>query len=101
MKYDLNASESDASPLMDINAAIALEQSSPSKGFARMKKNFRNASGTYGEIELPEAAPLVFPGLDAVDDEKLPKQRGLKSMTKFSTDYFDRRGHANFVGSLI
>ena len=74
MKYDLSAPESDASSLMDINSTIAADQSSSTTGFGRMKKNFRNASGTYGEIELPEATPLVFPGLDAVDDEKRLKQ---------------------------
>ncbi len=96
MKYDPNASESDtSSSLIDINVLIAAEKSTPMTIFEGTKKNFRNASGKVGELQLPAAAPLVFPDLDVIGEKR--KQTNLKTITKFTTDYFDRRAQANFV----
>lgn len=97
MKYDLNASESDEPSGTNINTTIAADKSSAT-GIARMKKNLRNSSGICGEIALPEAAPLVFPGLDEINDEN--KQNRLKSMSKFASDYFDKRSQLFFVSKL-
>jgi len=59
--------------------------------------NFRNSAGeTRGEIELPEAAPLVFPALDQVADSG----NTIGGKTKFSKtvgDYFDRRIQAKYI----
>lgn len=55
---------------------------------------FRSSSGkTYGEIQLPEAAPLVYPDLN-----ELPEQQRTNKMNKtgFLDDYLDRRAQAKF-----
>ena len=62
----------------------------------------RLSSGkTYGEMELPEAAPLIFPALDRVAEdnsaEGVKKQNKLKSKQKFVADYFDRRAQAQYA----
>lgn len=54
----------------------------------------------YGELELPEAAPLIFPALDeaaAAMGQDPQKQNALKKSQKFVADYFDRRSHATYV----
>lgn len=64
-------------------------------------KNLRLASGkTYGELELPEAAPLIFPALDALPDSEKEKQSKMKSTQKFVADYFDRRAQAKFAAEV-
>ncbi|KIV79222.1 hypothetical protein PV11_06792 [Exophiala sideris] len=57
-------------------------------------ERFRTSSGkTYGDVELPEAAPLVFPKLDELPDH----QRNNKmNKTGFLDDYLDRRAQAKF-----
>ena len=65
-------------------------------------KNMRLSSGkTYGEMEMPEAAPLIFPALDKVADdssaEGIKKQNKMKSSQKFVADYFDRRAQAQYA----
>ena len=53
---------------------------------------FHSSSGkTRGELQLPEAAPLIFPELDALPDEQKNKKSG-----HFLGDYFDRRAQAKF-----
>jgi hypothetical protein len=66
-------------------------------------KNLRLSSGkTYGELELPEAAPLIFPALESIasdpTEEGIKKQNKLKSSHKFVADYFDRRAQAQYAG---
>ena len=81
--------ESNASHMtVDITKMIA---SSMDPGDSKMRqtlKNLKLSSGkTYGELELPEAAPLIFPALDELadgtSDEALKKQNKLKSSQKF------------------
>jgi hypothetical protein len=87
---------------LDINKAIS-NYITPAEG--KMKafgQNMRLSSGkTYGEMELPEAAPLIFPALDRVADdnsaEGVKKQTKLKSTQKFVSDYFDRRAQAQYA----
>ena len=58
----------------------------------------QRASGTTrNELELPEAAPLIFPDLDAIPDENKPST--VKRAGAFLSDYYDRRAQANFVQS--
>lgn len=65
-------------------------------------QNMRLSSGkTYGQLELPEAAPLIFPALDRVADDEstdgIKKQTRMKSSQKFVADYFDRRAQARYA----
>jgi hypothetical protein len=74
--------------------ALAKTMSIPESELRQKLKNLRLASGTTkGEMSLPEAAPLIYPSLDAAltDEEKAKK---LKSSTAFVGSYFDRRAQA-------
>jgi len=59
----------------------------------------RVSSGkTYGELEMPEAAPLIFPALDQMTvgaDGKKPNK--LKRGGEFVANYMDRRTQATYV----
>lgn len=50
---------------------------------------------THGDLEMPEAAPLVFPALDEASDAE--KQNTMKRAGKFIADYYDRRARATYV----
>jgi hypothetical protein len=70
-------------------------------------KDIRLTSGqTRGQIELPEAAELVFPDLDRFAEEALEgggkgKESGNRDKFKdagtWVQDYLDRRGQAFYV----
>ncbi|KAK9319958.1 hypothetical protein V1517DRAFT_356584, partial [Lipomyces orientalis] len=61
-------------------------------------KKFRLSSGkTYGEVELPESAPLIFPALDSLASDNGQEQNKLKRSQKFIADYFDRRSQATYA----
>ncbi|KAJ5573484.1 uncharacterized protein N7459_007911 [Penicillium hispanicum] len=72
-------------------------------------KGLRLASGqTHGEIELPEAAPLVYPDLDevaarAMEGEAKSESAGprdkLKGAGTWVQDYLDRKSQASFVSA--
>ena len=53
---------------------------------------------TRNELELEEAAPLVFPGLDSVSDENRPN--AIKRAGNFLGEYYDRRAQARFVSPV-
>ena len=60
----------------------------------------RLGEGTsYGELEMPESAPLVFPSLDEAAEQTVDAQKMdmLKSSQRFLADYFDRRAQAVYV----
>ena len=72
----------------------------------KIKKNFRSSSGnTYGELEFPEVAPLIFPALDKLaeqtGEEGVRKRDKLKKKAKFVDEYWDKRARAKFVSHLL
>ena len=74
----------------------------PSKSTIKRQLNsMRNSSGkTYGELEMPEAAPLVFPDLDAVaaaNEADGNKKSGPKAKGAFIATYMDKRAQASYV----
>lgn len=97
---------------LDINQTVA-KYSNPDAEMSKMKKgmqNIRLVSGkTRGEIELPEAAALVFPDLDRAADSDLQQQGKGKEVVNESTkekwkgagkwvqDYLDRKAQASYV----
>lgn len=104
-----------ASEKLDINQTVA-KYSNPDPDLSRLKKGLKDirlTSGqTHGQIELPEAAELVFPDLDQAAQQALAgdgdgggKGKGNESGTreKFKNagtwvqDYLDRRGQAFYV----
>ncbi|KAG8530892.1 uncharacterized protein KY384_004249 [Bacidia gigantensis] len=76
--------------------------------FNRIQKDSHTVKGalklgngtTYGDVELPEAAALRFPAIDAAiatgDAEQANK---LKISQNFLTDYYDRRAQAVFAAN--
>jgi hypothetical protein len=86
---------------IDITQAISSSMTPASSSTKQTFKNLRLSSGkTYGELELPEAAPLIFPALDDLPDSEKEKQSKMKSSKKFVADYFDRRAQAKFAGEV-
>lgn len=99
MTYKPEASATHAS--VDITQVISTYSIPAASGMKEGLKNLRMSSGkTHGELEMPEAAPLIFPALDALADSTSPegvqKQNKLKSRQKFVADYFDRRAQAKY-----
>ncbi|KAJ5665170.1 uncharacterized protein N7477_007618 [Penicillium maclennaniae] len=98
-----------ASKKLDLNETIA-KYSNPDPNMSSMSKQLKNirlASGkTYGQVELPESAELVFPDLDRVaaqelgikTNEKRPENSGVREKFKdagiWVQDYMDRRAQA-------
>lgn len=62
-------------------------------------KNLTSAAAGKSEHEedIPEVAPLVFPALDNMSDEK--KENAMKQFSHFMNDYSDRRSQAKFDGA--
>ncbi|KAF2500772.1 hypothetical protein BU16DRAFT_502823 [Lophium mytilinum] len=83
---------------VNINDSIARYTSAAGSGIA---SKLRMASGkTHGEIEMPEAAPLVYPALDhalaasgSLGERKRDK---LKRGSEFVNEYKDRRAQAMY-----
>ena len=72
-------------------------------GFQKVTKKFQTSSGnTYGDLEIPQAAPLIFPGLDTLalrsGEGVVKKVSKLKKSKGFVENYMDRRARAKFVG---
>ncbi len=79
----------------DLNTLISKENA-PHKSY----QNFRavNAGRSYGAIEMPDSAPLVFPALDEAARSQDPaKANKLKNSMAFLTDYYDKRAQASYV----
>ncbi|KAG0652626.1 hypothetical protein D0Z07_0120 [Hyphodiscus hymeniophilus] len=93
---------SDTSDSVNITQAISSAESPASSGMKQTFKNLRLSAGkTYGELEMPEAAPLIFPALDRIasstSEEAIKKQSKMKGSQKFVADYFDRRAQAKYA----
>lgn len=87
---------------MDISKAFASSLDDTTTGFKRLLKNMKLSSGTtYGELEMLEAAPLIFPALDQIAEaegsDNAQKSNQFKNSGRFVTDYFDRRAQAKYV----
>lgn len=81
---------------VDISQVVMKSLTSSDSGFRGKFNTLQRSSGTTnGELEMPEAAPLIFPALDAVSDAQ--KQNALKKSHDFVMDYFDRRAQATYV----
>ncbi|TGO52103.1 hypothetical protein BOTNAR_0335g00140 [Botryotinia narcissicola] len=100
LTYKPESSETHSS--VDITKAITSSLDDTTTGFKKTLKNIKLSSGTtYGELEMPEAAPLIFPTLDRIAEiegsENFQKSNKFKDSGKFVTDYFDRRAQAKYA----
>ncbi|KAI9879203.1 MAG: hypothetical protein M1830_009278, partial [Pleopsidium flavum] len=56
---------------VDISQVVMKSLVRSDSGFRGRLNSLRKTSGTTnGELEMPEAAPLIFPALDAVSEEE-------------------------------
>lgn len=56
---------------------------------------FYQSGGVFhGEWQIPESAPLIFPGIESMGAEK---QSYFKKKSAFLSNYLDRRAQAEFV----
>lgn len=102
-----------SSERLDINATVA-KYSSENAEMSRLKKGLKDlrlVSGkTHGEIELPEAAALIYPDLDRLIKDELQIQgkgrskesessvkEKLKGAGAWVQDYMDRKAQATYV----
>lgn len=90
---------------VDISKTITKSITPSDSKVREQLKGLKLSSGkTYGELEMPESAPLIFPALDAVaasPDQDGKKQSKFKNSSKFVTDYLDRRAQASYVSPLL
>lgn len=87
---------------IDIDQTIKNYSAPDSNNAKQIMRNLRGSSGkTYGEIELPEAAPLVFPALDRLANDNTEageqKKSSMKSAGQFCADYMDRRAQGRYL----
>lgn len=95
MKYTPQGTRPISVQQADLNTIISRE-SAPHKSY----QNFRavSAGRSYGAIEMPDSAPLVFPALDEAAQTQDPaKANRLKSSMGFETDYYDKRAQASYL----
>lgn len=101
---------------LDINQTVA-KYSNPDADMSRLRKGMKDVrlvSGkTYTEVELPEAATLIYPDLDrAVEDEaryegkgKGAEKEGVKEKFRgageWVQDYMDRKAQAAYVSTYL
>jgi len=78
---------------IDADALVAERETAPSNTLAATGRKLKVAQGrTYGEVELGEVAPLIYPSLDAAAAD--PNSNAFKRASKFLQDYGDRRAQA-------
>ena len=88
--------QSETHELVNINNAIAKSLNPSDSRTRRQLDKLKVSSGkTYGEMQMPEAAPLVFPTLDNASDAQ--KKNAFKKSSNFVGDYLDRRAQATYV----
>ena len=89
--------EAPAEPL-DISQSIAKFTVPAETKMKRQLRDLRTSNGIIcGEVEVPAAAPLVFPELDAaagVDGSDGTKQNPLKKSSKAINNYIEKRAEA-------
>lgn len=101
-----------SSERLDINQTAA-KFSNPDPEMSRLKKGLRDLrlvnGKTYTELEMPEAAALVYPELDRAVEREMAQQGKGKEAEKASTkekfkgagawvqNYMDRKAQATFV----
>lgn len=98
MTYKPDATKAVQGKATDISEMVY--KRSTKDGFKFAKGKFKKESGTtYAEVNMPESAPLVFPGLEKQSTElgQIQKLSSGKQIQKFLVDYYDRRAQAIYV----
>ncbi|KAK4695466.1 hypothetical protein P7C71_g2291, partial [Lecanoromycetidae sp. Uapishka_2] len=101
MTYDPHSSASHER--IDMSQTISHYLTPDASNIKNKTRNLRLSSGkTQGEIEMPEAAPLIFPMLDVTiaQGSEGKQQSAIKKGGKFFADYYDRRAQAQYTAAL-
>lgn len=103
-----NAESNKHSDIIDITSIISdrVALQTNASRTQRIKDKLSSSNGnTYGDIEFPEVAPLVFPALDKLADltseDPAGKREKLKKAKNFASEYFDRRAVAKYVSTFL
>lgn len=88
---------------VNVTTTISNLQNRPHSGASALKTRFRRSAGvSVGDYPFPEAAPLVFPGLDKLAEETgeglEKKQKKLVRAGNFVAEYNDKRAQARYAG---
>ncbi|KAJ9350712.1 hypothetical protein C8Q69DRAFT_439193 [Paecilomyces variotii] len=89
---------------VNITTTVSESLKPSGSGYAqRIKRNLRSSSGkSYGNLDFPEVAPLIYPGLDYLASQEsepaVEQKKKLKKGKAFVEDYMDRRAQAKFAG---
>ena len=94
MSYVPNAARPIEAESVDITSIIARQTDQSGK----LKASLKAHSGrTFVEPELPESAPLIFPGVaEAAQSDDSTRRPSVKT-SKILADYFDRRAQAMYA----
>jgi hypothetical protein len=82
---------------------VDVDSSSPSAMAMRgvqglgLSRTRNEPNTTYGELQLPPSAPLIFPTVDSKMAGGAQQHNGLKGVGHFTADYFDQRAQAKYV----
>jgi len=96
MSFKPDASRPVSAGEFDPNSIIAKYSESSSSKFKDTTKKLRVTSGkTYGEMELGEVAPLIFPALEDAAANTADQSK-LKKAQKFLADYGDKRAQLSY-----
>lgn len=87
---------------VDVTTTISNVNNQPHSAASALKTKFRRSAGvSIGDYSFPEAAPLIFPGLDKLaeetGDEAEKKQKKHARAGKFVTEYNDKRAQATYA----
>ncbi|KZZ97586.1 hypothetical protein AAL_03550 [Moelleriella libera RCEF 2490] len=102
MTYSPEDATQNPRPALDLSSIIASRLQS--KGLQKFQNRLREASGQTTEAELPESAPLVFPGLERnriATDQTTTAMEKMKLAQKYITTYYDKRAQARFAGKHV
>ena len=86
-----------------VNITATIDSRSKAQtGLSGFQSKYRTSDGnTYGEWELPEVAPLVFPALDHLAAQEsadaVKKKNKIASGMTFAAEYWDKRATAEYV----
>ena len=100
-----NPESADMEVGVNINETIQSNLSPPEGIAQKTKHSLRPSMGNTNGVAFTETAPLVFPALDSLvgnssQEAKTYKEK-LKHAANFTSEYFDRRAQAKYVGSHL
>ena len=105
LTYDPEAVRPVDAQLVDVTSVFS-DRSGAQQTRMRHRRGQRRLGGgtTYRELEMPEAAPLVFPVLEEAvqrGEGNVAFKDKIKKQSKFMADYYDRRAQATYVSLFL